>query len=619
MGERLRLSSLLGLLGCAMCYESQPRLASAETRPTSCASRDLPAIWVHEGGRGLRLALTPTRIFVTLERRSSTIETFVADRSGSVQWTRSQGNVNGFLFAAQDRTAAFVYSHNRAVVLDLLDAAQGTRRVTHIPGMASLPSAILPAKDGWLILGTAWEGGDMQLQRRSSSALRLSSTQVLGEFHTAPLREQFFGLLPDGDGWLAFHHGIWEGADAHPAAQSAILRLDDHLVPQKQRLLPAAALAGCTRVLPLGEPAALLCSSQVLRFDRAGNPMGSLPLPPQALSATVMTERLVLLRREERPSGPARLCVAFLGQPSWDCFSSASAKPPDAQESVPAELAADAGEVMVAWLAHTYGGDEIRLRAYRCEAARQPLPWQSVPLSVAPWQALPRPASLPAPAPLPYQALDASSAKILIDRGNPLANDFAVRDQRRIGALLSACSPSASPPRLAIHEVTVGEYLKCTAAHRCPPLPAFRNASGDYPMTNVSVEEAAAYCAFIGSRLPSDHEWTEAALTDCKPFPWGEDEEGRKLMSAGAFQGPSNCIRRESGYHLLPPGAMPYDVVRGIYDLHGNALEWTADKTVRGSRFCSALLGSSEKPPESGRNPFVGFRCMAPGEGPPHK
>jgi formylglycine-generating enzyme len=122
------------------------------------------------------------------------------------------------------------------------------------------------------------------------------------------------------------------------------------------------------------------------------------------------------------------------------------------------------------------------------------------------------------------------------------------------------------------------------------------------PVVEVTLDQAAAYCAFAGTRLPTDEEWLTAARADCTPFPWGTNP----------FGGHTNCIARESGYMLRPPGRSPDDVVRGVYDLLGNAEEWTADGIVRGSRYCGQPLGTRGDVSALGYGPCLGFRCIAP-------
>jgi formylglycine-generating enzyme required for sulfatase activity len=150
-------------------------------------------------------------------------------------------------------------------------------------------------------------------------------------------------------------------------------------------------------------------------------------------------------------------------------------------------------------------------------------------------------------------------------------------------------------------EVTVREYRRCVRAGRCKP-PEGRQRP-ELPVTDVTLAEAAAYCAFIGARLPTDIEWSAAARAAGRRFPWGDDPYG----------GHSNCISSERGRPLRAPGSKPDDRIGDVYDLHANALEWTADGTVRGALYCSEPLATTQPSPAAGHSPQLGFRCVAPG------
>lgn len=136
-------------------------------------------------------------------------------------------------------------------------------------------------------------------------------------------------------------------------------------------------------------------------------------------------------------------------------------------------------------------------------------------------------------------------------------------------------------------EVTQAEYAACMDAGECTAhgtgsvgcefLYVFDPATTpDLPMQCVSWEQAAAYCAWVGKRLPTEAQWEKAARgTDGRRYPWGdappdctrtvfwEDVNGESGCGAG---GPQPVGSR-------PAGASPY----GALDMAGNVDEWTAD------------------------------------------
>ncbi|HWZ91979.1 MAG TPA: SUMF1/EgtB/PvdO family nonheme iron enzyme [Polyangiaceae bacterium] len=179
-------------------------------------------------------------------------------------------------------------------------------------------------------------------------------------------------------------------------------------------------------------------------------------------------------------------------------------------------------------------------------------------------------------------------------------------------------------------EVTVAAYAECVRAGSCSPpsTDGIDRRSIRYcnwgsaektthPINCVDWDEALAYCAWRGERLPSEQEWLLAAMgTDGRTFPWGDAPPGDQVcwgLSAVATLG--TCA-----VGSYPAGAAPC----GALDMAGNVWEWTADaydaegtlRTIRGGSWAtnaddpSALTASSRgKSAHGTRSIGVGFRC----------
>ncbi|UGQ46722.1 formylglycine-generating enzyme family protein [Massilia endophytica] len=146
------------------------------------------------------------------------------------------------------------------------------------------------------------------------------------------------------------------------------------------------------------------------------------------------------------------------------------------------------------------------------------------------------------------------------------------------------------------------------------------------PVTWVGLEDARAYAAWAGKRLPHEWEWQYAAQgTDGRLYPWGDQWNDAAAPA------------KNKGRELLPPadvdahpqGASPF----GVMDLVGNVWQWTSEFEDEHTRAAALRGGSSYFPqtshwyfpqahrldqhgkyllmaPAKDRSGMLGFRCV---------
>lgn len=167
------------------------------------------------------------------------------------------------------------------------------------------------------------------------------------------------------------------------------------------------------------------------------------------------------------------------------------------------------------------------------------------------------------------------------------------------------------------YEITNNQYNACVDAGSCNQAgraisdnriaydPAFFDP--EKPVVSVSYFDAAAYCAWIGGRLPSEEEWEKAARsTDGRRYPWGNIFQNGVVNLAST--GPATVGSYPAGVSLY-----------GVHDMAGNVFEWTSttasDKYILkgGSWNTYAFRGRSAdrgtRLTPDFANYDIGFRC----------
>lgn len=150
-------------------------------------------------------------------------------------------------------------------------------------------------------------------------------------------------------------------------------------------------------------------------------------------------------------------------------------------------------------------------------------------------------------------------------------NVSGFRPSRRI-------APPSSPYEIQQHEVTWGELDPWLAEQaieleRPAHVPTTPEERVDLPTTGISWEHALAYCRSLGGTLPTEEQWELAARgEELRPYPWGS--QTMDLARNHVYQGSEG---RPVAVMTSDQDRTPGTINQIIYDLLGNAQEWTAD------------------------------------------
>ena len=189
-----------------------------------------------------------------------------------------------------------------------------------------------------------------------------------------------------------------------------------------------------------------------------------------------------------------------------------------------------------------------------------------------------------------------------------------------------------------IDEASGRWYLQKGATWHHPRGPEQAPAPADHPVTQVSWNDAQAFCTWADKRLPTEIEWEHAARgasDERSHCPWpGPCTRATRVQRANTWQGEfpaHNTV--EDGYRYTSPVGAFGETHLGLQDMSGNVWEWTAswyrpyperttpftptpqsDKVQRGGSFLCNECGGHHVFSRSHATPEtslfqVGFRC----------
>ena len=149
--------------------------------------------------------------------------------------------------------------------------------------------------------------------------------------------------------------------------------------------------------------------------------------------------------------------------------------------------------------------------------------------------------------------------------------DFMMgRDDGKSEAEKPAHKVSVNPFFMDIYEVTNAQYAEFIKATNYKPPSEWKNGiypdgQAKFPVVSVNWDNANAYAKWANKRLPTEEEWEFAARgTGNFLYPWGNDWKSGNANADGASKGLVEVGKFK--------GASPF----GIYDMVGNAFEWTS-------------------------------------------
>jgi len=133
-------------------------------------------------------------------------------------------------------------------------------------------------------------------------------------------------------------------------------------------------------------------------------------------------------------------------------------------------------------------------------------------------------------------------------------------------------------------EISVGEALAFLKDKTGLPAPrswsnqTFAEGKAEFPVTDITWYEAAAYAEFRGKKLPTVFQWEKAARNGAfdpryNAMPWGFIKQGETTDNRANFRGAETVAVTENEFGMSPFGA---------FNMAGNVSEWNLNQSPEG-------------------------------------
>jgi formylglycine-generating enzyme required for sulfatase activity len=198
------------------------------------------------------------------------------------------------------------------------------------------------------------------------------------------------------------------------------------------------------------------------------------------------------------------------------------------------------------------------------------------------------PAPLPTPSPPPSASGSAAAASAAIPADVARAAGLEVAKESPMvlfpGAVFPLGSDAGAIDEKPVHdvsfpsfflqvdEVTVVQYARCVTAGQCAPAgtdefcDTGRAGRERNPINCITQPEAAAYCAWLGRRLPTEDEWEFGASGKPKRlYAWGNTSPSGRVCWGRRNEGTCDVSSFDAG-----------STPEGLHDVTGNVWEWTS-------------------------------------------